>query len=921
MKKRLLNIALACLIGVLSVSCDIKNADVLPPVDLMVSEGFKNPIGFYDAKPSFSWKIQSGSSATAQTAYRIVAASSPDLLPDNADLWDSGKIDSDQSVWNQYAGQTLNSRQQVYWQVQFWDQNKHVSAWSEMAYFELGLLQNSDWQGKWISLAPEKNPALDDYGNIVIKPEYLRKIIKVHQGVKKARLYITSKGIFEAYLNGEKVGNDLLTPGYTPYSKRIETLTYDVTEQLRDGENALGIILGEGWYSGRMGWSKDMWKQKPLPKALCQLEITYANGTFEIIGSDVAWKGSRNGPLRYSGFYDGEIYDANMEFPKWATVGFNDASWESVSEIAVNSDVKLAPKRHRAVTIKKELETIAVTEPTKGAFVFDLGQNMVGVPKVQIPVKKNQKVTIRFAEMLQKDGQMYTENYRTAKSTDYYIPKADGLITWQPTFTFHGFRYVELTGFDENAVPDSSWVSGLVYYSDFEQTGIFRSSHDKLNQLQKNIEWGMRGNFLDIPTDCPQRDERMGWTGDAQVFAPTAMFIGDVYAFWSSWLESMREDQDDEGGIPFIVPNEKGKTFSSGWADAATVIPWEIYFRTGDKGVLEENYQMMKKLLGFYQSKAVNNIVNVNTFGDWLQPFPMEKENQRGDTPKDLIGTAYYARSISLTLKAAEVLDKQEDVKALSSLLNDVSKAFENKYLDKNGKLTTQYESQTGYLMALGFGLVSDDMKARVFKHLVTQIELADNHLRTGFLGTPLLAPVLDQFGRSDLMYSILFKETYPSWFYSINQGATTMWERWNSYSHKDGFGKVSMNSFNHYAYGAIGQWMYERIAGLQALEPGYKKILIAPIPGGPLHFAKATYQSPYGLVMSEWKKSGQVLDLSFVIPSNTSALVKVPINENQQVFMDGSLVRSLDHIKIVEDNDANFAFEVKPGTYQITVK
>jgi len=902
-------------IAMLFTACEKKG---IKPDSLTVSEGFENPIGFYDNEPSFSWKLPVNDEVKFQSAYRIVVASDPKLLPGKADLWDTKKIDSDQSVWLRYDGIPLKSRQKVYWQIMFWDQSGKKSEWSDKAYFELGLLNNSDWNAKWIGLKKEENPDTTDAGYEIIRPQYLRKEFNLEGKIKQARLYITSKGVFEARINGEKVGDDVMSPGWTPYERRIETLTYDVTDYLNKGDNAIGIILAEGWYSGRIRFRKQE-MEKPQPMVICQLEILYKNGDKKIVASDADWKGTRQGPIRFAGIYDGEIYDANLEMPGWSSAGINTENWIAVESGNIEDNVNLSPKRHHAVTAKRELLPLKISEPESGKYVFDLGQNMVGVPELNIPVKKGHKVTIRFAEMLQDDGKIYTENYRSAKSTDYYIPKADGYIRWHPRFTFHGFRYVELSGFNEDNEPVKEWVKGIVQYSDFKQSGIFKSSHDKLNKLQSNIVWGLWSNFFDVPTDCPQRDERLGWTGDAQVFAPTSIFNSGVHAFWSAWLQSVREEQFENGGIPYVVPNVLGKSSSSGWADAATVIPWEIYYRTGDKELLQENYHMMKRLVGYYRSKSENYIADVNSFGDWLQPFPAKKDNTRGDTPKDLIGTAYFAHSTDLTLKAAKVLGYKDDVMELQSLRDSIRLAFEKEFLNSEGKLTTEHETQTGYLMALGFNLVSDEMAKKVLPYLIKQIHVADNHLRTGFLGTPLLAPVLDRYKRTDLMYEILFKETYPSWFYSINQGATTMWERWNSYSHEEGFGKASMNSFNHYAYGAIGQWMYERIAGISPLEAGYKKILIAPVPGKQLEYASGEYNSVYGKISSAWEKVNDGLRLEVTIPPNTTSQIVIPIKEGASIKLDGEDIENRSDIKVIERNSYNVVVEVVPGSYVFT--
>jgi alpha-L-rhamnosidase len=882
------------------------------PYDLKVSEGFTNPIGFYDANPTFSWKLPAD--IQGQSAYSIVVASSTELLHNKADLWESGKIETDQSLFVKYEGEKLSSRQKVYWQLKFWDNEGSESKWSETAFFELGLLNNSDWQAKWISLPNEKAVEIPEIGKKIHKVQYLRKNIKLKTEIENARLYITALGLFQVHINGKQIGNDVLTPGWTSYQKRIETLTYDVSSTLGKGENTLGIELAEGWHSGRLifqGYAKHK------PQVIAQLEVKYNNGDVETFITDNSWKGTVNGPIQYSSLYDGESYDANFEMPRWSTTNFDNTDWTEVGEEAISEEVELSPKRHIPITTKRTLPIKSVSEPTKGNFVFDLGQNMAGVAKINIPVKKGQKVKIRFAEMLQHNGEIYTKNYRSAVSTDFYLPAKDGLIEWQPKFTFHGFRYVELSGFDESAMPEKSWVTGLVQYSDFDMAGTFSSSHEKLNQLQSNIEWGLRGNFLDIPTDCPQRDERAGWTGDAQVFIPTSLFIADVHAFWASWMQSVRDDQRDNGSIPIVVPDIDGRRVSSGWGDVATVIPWETYYRTGDVKILDDSYQSMLGWIKFYRSVSEDHIVDMFTYGDWLQPFSEHPTDERkGETDEKLVNTAYYARSVDLTLKTAKVLGLNDDVAMLKTWLDEVRMAFQNQFFYADGIVSKGKPTQTAYLMAIGFNLLTPEMEEKVIPHLITEIEKADTHLRTGFLGTPLLAPVLEKIGRTDIMFEMLFKETYPSWFYSINQGATTMWERWNSYTHKDGFNKGGMNSFNHYAYGAIGQWMYERIAGIKPLKPGYKEILIAPILGGPLTSAEASYNSPYGEVRTAWNIENGKFQLEATVPPNTTAKIIIPANTAESLLLNSSLFSDNTEVELVQKNEDAFELKAQPGTY-----
>lgn len=863
------------------------------PSDLRVGEGFVDPIGFHHPSPTLSWKLPVSADVKSQSAYRIVAATRADLLPDKTDLWDSGKVTSDQSAWVRYAGKPLVSRQTVYWQVMFWDQEGKAAAWSSPARFELGLLDNSDWQGRWIRLDnsamkgpppsavvnPETKAVPNEAAHFV--PQHLRREFEVAKPLRSARLHVTARGVFEIRLNGSRVGNDFMAPGFTPYTRKFEILTYDVTDQVRAGTNAIGALLGEGWYAGRLGWEK--WKKiTRRPHLLLQLELTHTDGSISTIATDSHWKATDQGPIRFSGIYDGEIFDARKDLGAWDRAGFDDAAWQPVATEKPAADVALAPKRHRPVRITQQIPALAVAEPLPGRFVFDLGQNMVGWPILKIPVLKDQVITVRFAEMLEKNGMPHTASYRTAKSTNTYTAAADGTVTWHPTFTFHGFRYVELSGFPEGTRPEKSWVTGAVLHSDFAWNGTFTSSHPLLNQLQSNITWGLRGNFLDIPTDCPQRDERLGWTGDAQVFTPAALLNADVHSFLASWLESMRLDQDPDGAIPSIVPDVAGvlnnRCGGPGWSDAATIIPWELYVRTGDPTVLEENFEMMDRWVGWYERKAVDHIIDVQTFGDWLQPNPANGKLY-GDTPQPLIGTAYFARSADLTARAARRLGKIEKAQQLEALFAAVRAAFTAKFFDENGKLTTAAESQTGYLLALGFDLLPESLRAAAAGNLVRLVGQADGHLRTGFLGTPLIAPVLDRFDHTELAYQILFKESYPSWFYSIHQGATTMWERWNSYSHARGLGDPKMNSFNHYAYGAIGQWMHERVAGLahDPAQPGYKHFYIRPVPGGPLTSARAELETPYGKASSAWSLENGILNVEAVVPPNTSATLVLP--------------------------------------------
>ena len=852
---------------------------------LCIGAGFVDPMGFHAPLPSFSWKLPEGTKA--QTAYRIEVRSGGEVA------WDSGWTESDRTTFVPYGGEPFRSRQRCSWRVRFRDESGAESEWSAPARFEMGLLASSDWKAEWIGTAENPDPGTEPVA-------WLRREFPVAGKIARARLHVTARGLFEVRLNGEKVGSDFLVPGWTSYKKRIDTLTYDVTGGLRPGDNAIGALLGTGWYAGRLLWEGKRNFYGGEPSLLLQLEIDYADGSSETLVSDGHWKATANGPIRSSSIYDGEAYDAHLEMPGWDLPGFDDAGWSPVGTAFEPCAARLSPKPFKPVRATQRLPARKITEPKPGCFVFDLGQNMVGWARLEIPVEAGRVVTVRFAEMLNADGTPYTENYRSAKSTDTYIPAADGRVAWEPTFTFHGFRYVELSGLPEGTRPEKDMLEGVVLHSEFPATGTFESSHAKLNQLRSNIVWGQRGNFVDIPTDCPQRDERLGWTGDIQVFCPVAIFNFDCLAFLKSWLGSMRDDQFEDGRIPHVVPDVLGGGDSPGWMDAATFVPWELYVRTGDTGVLAENFQMMERLGRFYRSIARDGIIlepptdKIGGFGDWLQPYAPDL---KGETPLPLLLTAYYARSAQILADSAQALGKSAEQEQYASEAAEIATAFGEYFFDTDGKLKNAPETQTAYLLAIAFGIVPEGLREKAARHLVRLVHAAGDHLRTGFLGTPYIARVLDETGHADLAYKVLFQETYPSWFYSINQGATTVWERWNSYSHEEGFGEVSMNSFNHYAYGAINQWMVERVAGLapDPAHPGYKHFFIQPMPGGPLEWARAELDTPYGKASSGWKKKDGKIVLDAIVPPNTTATVLFPDGRESQTLGPGTHRLELD--------------------------
>ncbi len=860
------------------------------PDNLTVGEFYKNPIGLNLENLSFSWKLPALKKGMAQTAYQVEVFDA-----EGKTLWNSAKVESSQSVKVPYDGRMPYSRERLTWRVRVWDEKGDISEWSDTASFESGLLTNLEWRGKWISTT-NKNTIVEEkrYKGkkprvckiAKLPPTYLRKELDLKTSIKKARLYVTSRGIYQVYINGKKAGDDFWSPGWTDYFKRIQSSSYDVTNLLVEGKNALSAIVGAGWYAGRAGWNLNACNYGEIPQLLAQLEVTYKDGSVDIITTDETWKWS-DGAILYADIFDGEDYDARLEMKGWNEPNFDDSQWKNVATQKVEKLPLIEPMRSQPVRVKDVLHAISVREVSTGKYIFDFGQNMIGWARINIPTVEGQKVTIRFAEMLNQDGTMYTENYRTARSIDTYIP-AGSSAEWEPRMTFHGFRYVEISGLPKNIKPQADWVKGIVVFSDIDQIGSFVCSNPKINQLQSNIQWGQRCNFFSVPTDCPQRDERMGWTGDAQVFCPTAAFNMNIDAFFTKWLYDVRDNQDADGAYPDIAPmyNPKWKGGRAAWGDAGVICPWEIYLAYGNKKILEQNYSSMCRYIDYLKNSSDKLIRPEIGYGDWLQP---NRPLGKSDASKAMIGTAYFARVTDLAAKTATVLDKLEDAKKFTELAKQVKQTFRDKYVKADGSVETN--SQTALLLALAFDILPESDRAKTFEKLVEALKRDNWHLNTGFVGTPLLNPVLARFGRMDIAYKLLNNETYPSWLYPINQGATTMWERWNSYSHKDGFGDVNMNSFNHYAYGAIGQWLYKDVAGIWNDEnaAGYKNIIFAPKPGGGLNFASASNITPYGDAASRWKISDGVMEWTVLIPPNATGTVIFPTKDIRSIRVDGN--------------------------------
>jgi len=871
----------------------------------LLTENQKDPIAIDITTPGFSWQLSSNQRNVLQTAYECK------VMNGKATVWSSGKVVSAQSVMVQYGGPGLETGKTYTWQVRVWDNQGNASAWSSAASFKMGLLSPADWKAKWI----EAGFAEDSINR---PAQYFRRPFSLTKKIKSATAYITAHGMYEAQINGKRIGDAYLAPGWTSYNKRLQYQVYDVTSMLNNGNNAVGLVAGTGWYRGYLAWNdnKNIYGKKT--GILFQLQIEYSDGTSQTIVSDESWRSS-DGAIRYAEIYNGENYDARAEKTGWSSASFNDADW-SVVKIGATDKANLIATHNEPIKKHERFKPIKIFKSPKGELIADFGQNLVGWVELRVNGKSGDKVTISHAEVLDKAGNFYTENLRAAKQENNYILKGGGEEFFEPHFTFQGFRYIKVDGFPGELKPEN--ITAVALYSDMSPTGSFTSSNTMINQLQHNIQWGQKGNFLDVPTDCPQRDERLGWTGDAQVFSRTATFNFDVHNFFSKWMKDVAADQQPNGSVPFVIPNVLGPNAggSTGWADVATIIPWNVYLAYGDKKILEAQYSSMKGWVGYMEKAAKDNLWNTGShFGDWLFYSPFDdNEGRAAVTDKYFMAQCFYVHSTEIVLNTAKLLHKTEDVVYYSSLLQKIKDAFLKEYVTPNGRLVSN--TQTAYVLALNFDLLPEDMRKPAAEKLVANIKSYGNHLTTGFLGTPYLCHVLSHFGYTDIAYKLLLQETYPSWLYPVKMGATTIWERWDGIRTDGSFEVPSMNSFNHYSYGAIGDWMYRVMAGLDTYEDesgvGYKHIKIQPHVGGGFTNVAASLQTNYGKASSAWRIENGKFILDIEIPANTTATVYVPAKKADAVTISPVTSAERGDIKSTRTEDGYLLFELGSGKY-----
>jgi alpha-L-rhamnosidase len=729
--------------------------------------------------------------------------------------------------------------------------------------------------------------------------------------VARARVYASAYGVYQLQLNGEQVGDQVLAPGWTDYRKRIQHQTYDVTDQVQAGDNAFGAEVGEGWWTGKIAsFGGDQYGTNL--GVIAQLRIDYTDGTHQVVATDPTWT-SHYGPFVQADNLDGEAYDANAEQTGWDEPAYDDAAWTPVVQ-AASATARLVPQPDEPVRVTGEIPAVAHTTPAPGVEIYDLGQNMVGVPRLTLQGQAGKTVRIRYGEVLNRDGTLYTANMRSAKVTDYYTFDETGTATYTPTFTQHGFRYLEITG--TTAAPSLGDVTGVVWGSDLTATGDLDTSDPMLNQLVSNISWGQRGNFLSVPTDTPARDERLGWTGDINVFAPTASYLRDTRAFLGKWMTDLRDAGYGNGNVPGIapvVPNAGDFGSGLGWSDAAITVPYATWKAWGDNKMVRDNYEAMAAFLGFVRTSAGADLIDSERghWEDWL--------NLDDPTGVDVLGTAYFAEDARMLSEMAAAIGEDGDAADFAALSADIRDAFTDDLVAANG--TVKGNSQAGYAMALGMDMISDPaLREKVAARFVAKLAASGNHLTTGFLGTPWLLPALSSIGRDDLAYTMLLQKDYPSWGYEIEHGATTMWERWNSIMPDGSFGPVEMNSFNHYAYGAVGDWMYRNIGGISPIEAGYHKSRIAPVVGGGLTHGAGDFASVYGAISTDWAVTGDDLSLAVEVPVNTTAEVVLPADNAYEITEDGVLLDDVEGVTGTTDDGDTVTVSVGSGSYDFRV-
>ncbi|MFD4688910.1 family 78 glycoside hydrolase catalytic domain [Streptomyces sp. NPDC058463] len=832
----------------------------------MSFEHLPDGLGIGISTPRLTWTLPTGGGS--QEAYEL------ELARDGR-IDRTGRVASRDQVLVAWPGTPLSSRERVTVRVRVW--TAHAAApshWSEPSGVEAGLLDVADWSAVPVGADWDEDPAADR------RPARVRKDFRLDRPVTRARLYITGHGLYEAEINGRRVGDDVLAPGWTVYPHRLRYRTHDVTGHLVEGDNVIGAWLGDGWYRGKYGFDGGTRNIYGSDQALlAQLEVTYDDGATFFLATDGTWSAAP-GPILTSGLYEGETFDARLHDPAWSTpAGAAAGEWMPVRTGGRDLGTLVAPLGP-PVRCTEEIRPVEVTRTGEDRHLLDFGQNLVGRLRVTLDGRAGTAVTLRHAEVLQ-DGELARRPLREAHATDTLILSGRGPLTWEPRFTLHGFRYAEVSGWTDGLTAEM--VTARVYHTDMRRTGWFECSDALVNRLHENVVWSMRGNFVDIPTDCPQRDERLGWTGDIQVFAPTASFLYDCAGMLDSWLTDVGLEQLPDGTIPWYVPVIPGEPTwtpihpGAAWGDVATLTPWTIYQRFGDLDVLRRHYPMAKAWVELVEGLAGPTRLWDSGFqlGDWLDPAAPPDDPAAGRTDRYLVATAYFAHSAHhLALTAAE-LGHDEDAERYSALAGEAADAFRRRYVLPSGRMTN--DSPTAYAIALAFDLLTPSQRQPAGDRLAQLVVEDDARIATGFVGTPLVCDALTDTGHLDTAYRLLLQTQCPSWLYTVTMGATTIWERWDSLRPDGTLNPGGMTSFNHYALGAVADWLHRVVGGITAAAPGYRKIVLRPRPGGGITWARTRHETPYGTVSMSWETTATGLAAGIVVPEGCEAVAELP--------------------------------------------
>ena len=884
-----------------------------------------NPFGVDRRRPCFSWHAKHDKRGTVQLAYQIIVSASPEnSRAENGDVWDSGRVDSDDNFGVAYSGQTLQSSRLYYWRVRWWNESGQSSPYSHIAFFETGILNPEDWKASWIGPAQSTtfssrgSTLLGKYLGEVVQSHgvYLRKEFTVKDQVQilRARAYACGLGYLVFRLNGERIGGRVLDPAQTDYSKVALYSTKNLTKYLGPGTNAVALILGNGRFIQNNGFGP--------PKALVQIEIDYADGSRDYIVSDATWKTSE-GAIQENGLYSGETFNAQADKPGWDDVGFDDSDW---SPAIVREATPLASQMLPPIRVTRIMEPQRLLSPAAGVYIFDFGQNFSGWIKIKAQGPAGSEVKIRHSELLNDDGTLNASTNQNAQALDTFILRGNGLEAFEPHFTYHGFRYVEITGFP--GVPSLDSIVGCFVHTDVDSTGEFYCSDGLINRIHQNVRWGQLSNLMSVPTDCPQRDERLGWLGGAHLSAEEAIYNFDMSSLYTKFLDDIRLAQRQDGALPDIVPPYLAQLYPAdpGWGSAYPVLTWITYFYYGDKGILEKHYPYLKKYVQFLTDNARQNIIeNLGRYGDWCPPGSIPPKK----TPLALTSTWFFCHDVLIVARMAEILGRKDEARFFAMLADEIKKDFNKTFLGEDGYATLQVSSfettasQTSNLLPLYLNMVPEDKKERVIQKLMESIvQQHDYHLDTGIVGTRYLLDVLVAIGQADTAFKIAVQKSYPGWGYMVEQGATTLWERWEKIT------GGSMNSHNHIMLGSIDAWFYRIISGLVCLAPGWKRFRIKPHAFPGLTFATARLHTMTGEIHVSWERSERAFQLFAQVPVGAKAEIHLPLLWDKSVLYESGLAiwengrskRSFPEISLGGQIDGRLVLEAGSGFYAFSL-